>query len=170
MFRWMEGDSLAPPCQSETEVIETILEIISSKANESSVLYDLGCGDGRICIAATQRFGCSSRGVEIEADLIESFQANIQLYQLQDKVQALHQDLLQVNLLDATIIVLYLLPDAVEQLRQPLTAFLLRGGLLVCNTWGVKGWEPIDKVLSGFAQNVNLFVFDRTSLPPSLDV
>jgi SAM-dependent methyltransferase len=165
MFRWMEGDSLAPPCQSEQEVIDTILEVIAPHARASSVLYDLGCGDGRICIAATRRFGCFSRGVEIEAELIDAFQSTIHAYQLEDKVQALHQDLLQVDLSDATIIVLYLLPEAIEQLRAPLLAFLQRGGFLVCNTWGVKGWEPIAKVLTGFAQNVNLFVFDQSSLP-----
>lgn len=165
MFRWMEGDSLAPPCQSENEVIEDILKLIAPRAKPESVIYDLGCGDGRICIAATKRFGSYSRGVEIEADLIEAFQANITEQNLSDKVIALHQDLLTVDLSDATIIVLYLLPEAIELIRGQLTAFLSRGGLLICNTWGLKGLTPIACTLSGFANNVNLYVFDNTSLP-----
>lgn len=165
MFRWMEGDSLAPPCQSENEVIVSILDTIAPYTNESSVLFDLGCGDGRICIAATQRFGCFSRGVEIEADLVANFEESIQTLALQDKVKALHQDLLQIDISEATIIVLYLLPDAIELLRTPLHAFLLRGGILVCNTWGVKGWTYTAKIVTGFAQNVNLYVFDKTSVP-----
>lgn len=165
MFRWMEGDSLAPPCQSEREVIDTILDVIAPYAQENSVMFDLGCGDGRICIAATQRFNCFSRGVEIEPDLITEFEETISTLQLGKKVKALHQDLRDVDLSEASIIVLYLLPEAIEILREPLINVLLRGGVVVCNTWGVKGWTPIAKVLSGFAKNVNLFVFDRSSLP-----
>ena len=45
-YMWMEGDSLAPPCQTDMEVVEAILDF--ANLDEKSVLYDLGCGDGCI--------------------------------------------------------------------------------------------------------------------------
>lgn len=62
---WMEGDSLAPPCQSENDIIDIILNLVEITNN--SRVYDLGCGDGRICIEASKRYGCHSVGVEIES-------------------------------------------------------------------------------------------------------
>lgn len=91
-FRWMEGDSLAPPCQSESDVIRDVLELASPTPGDVTdrcnrqcvhcggdcmgvmgcgvrvcfcdwqVLFDLGCGDGRICIAATEKYGARSCG------------------------------------------------------------------------------------------------------------
>ena len=75
-FHWMEGDSLAPPCQAELDIVESILEF--AELNEDSVLLDLGCGDGRICILGSKVYGCKSTGAEIEANLVEKFRENVE--------------------------------------------------------------------------------------------
>ena len=54
-YRWLEGDSLAPPCQVEELIIEQIINL--ANPNENDLLCDLGCGDGRICIYATKLYG-----------------------------------------------------------------------------------------------------------------
>jgi SAM-dependent methyltransferase len=66
---WMEGDSLAPPCGSSVSLIHSILEFASVSKND--VLYDFGCGDGRICLEALVRKGCKHCvGIEVEEDLV----------------------------------------------------------------------------------------------------
>jgi hypothetical protein len=71
---WMEGDSLAPPCGTSIPTIHRLLEFASISSTD--VLYDLGCGDGRICLEALV-CGCGVQccvGIDIESDLIERFQ------------------------------------------------------------------------------------------------
>lgn len=72
---WMDGDSLAPPCGTPIWLVRTMLEFASVGPND--VLYDLGCGDGRVCLEAYARHGGSGVtcvGVEIEEDLVRRFE------------------------------------------------------------------------------------------------
>ena len=66
---WMEGDSLAPPCGSGIPTIHKFLEF--AEVSSKDTVYDLGCGDGRVCIEAFARHGCVSVGVEVEDDLVD---------------------------------------------------------------------------------------------------
>lgn len=71
--QWMEGDSLAPPCGTSVATIHALLEFAS--VSETDVVYDLGCGDGRVCLEALVHGRAQHCvGVEIEQDLIERFQ------------------------------------------------------------------------------------------------
>ena len=92
---WLEGDSLAPPCQADLSVVNEIIKL--AKPSKDSVLFDLGCGDGRICLEATKQYGCRSVGIEIEECLIDKFRRNIAMLGLEDKVQALHEDLIELT-------------------------------------------------------------------------
>lgn len=84
-FHWLEGDSLAPPCQSETEVVKDILRM--AELTKDDVLFDLGCGDGRICIAAAEKYGARAAGVEIEDHLIKKFHTAVAARGVSDRVQ-----------------------------------------------------------------------------------
>jgi hypothetical protein len=66
---WMEGDSLAPPCGTSIPTIHKILKIASIHSED--VLYDLGCGDARVCLEAWIAYGCRTIGIEVEADLVQ---------------------------------------------------------------------------------------------------
>ncbi|KAI2489463.1 Mycolic acid cyclopropane synthetase [Fragilaria crotonensis] len=71
--QWMEGDSLAPPCGTSIPTIHALLEFAS--VSETDVLYDLGCGDGRVCLEALVHGRAQyCVGVEVEQDLMERFQ------------------------------------------------------------------------------------------------
>ena len=72
---WLEGDSLAPPCQSTNSVVSSILKLAA--VGPDDVVYDLGCGDGRICIAAAEQHQAQAVGVEIEDELCELFEREI---------------------------------------------------------------------------------------------
>ena len=164
---WLEGDSLAPPCQSDMSVVYSILSFAQDSGGIAAedVLYDLGCGDGRICVEASRLYGCWSVGCEIEEDLVEKFQLNVAKRNLQDRVKILSGDLRDVDLADATIITLYLLPEAIIQLTSKLQqAILLNNARVICNTWGPKDWIPAKRISCGFANNVSLLLYDRSSV------
>jgi hypothetical protein len=169
---WLEGDSLAPPCQAEIDVVHEIINLASPSPD--SVLFDLGCGDGRICLEATKRFGCESVGIEIEQHLIAKFNKHISHLGLEGKVLALHEDLRDSDMSRATIIVCYLLPEAIELIKSKLEDALRRGVTLVCNTWGPKGFTCVRTVQCGHLNaTVTLLLYDHSSLPdppPALDL
>lgn len=181
-FMWIEGDSLAPPCQSDRDVVDKIVEVAQLSASDVrhqvfmttglvpsanalalwQYLMDLGCGDGRICIAAAARFGARARGVEIEEFLVERFRQQIAANQLEGLVSASLGDLLQEDLSEASVIVTYLLPEAMDQLADRLKALLARRGhnlRVICNTWGIRGLEPSERHDAGQFGNVTLLVY-----------
>jgi SAM-dependent methyltransferase len=180
----MEGDSLAPPCQSEDEVINSILDLISERyssltegspslpADVHPVLYDLGCGDGRICVEACRRYAkLRAKGCEIEESLVARMHKNIAQYQLEDRMCALHDDLRSLCLDDAHFIVVYLLSESIAEVKAKLIHALLsnhggRGCILVCNTWGIKDPDVVPKmrINCGYNENTTLFVYDRSSV------
>jgi ribosomal protein L11 methylase PrmA len=126
------------------------------------VLFDLGCGDGRICLEAAKRFGARARGVEIEEFLIKRFRELIVANDVQELVSVSHGDLLEEDLSEATVIVTYLLPDALDQLAPKLTKLLSQPDKdvrIICNTWGIRGLTPDERVDVGPYGNVTLFVY-----------
>ncbi|CAM9198207.1 unnamed protein product [Chrysoparadoxa australica] len=166
--RWLEGDSLAPDCQSDLAVVTAMLEL--ANVTEADFVFDLGCGDGRVCLTATKKYGTRSRGIEIEKELIEKFQRGVGTLEqrLQDKVQVVHGDLRKVDLSEATVVFLYMLPEAMAELEPQLLSWLGDCGSsnrrLVCQTWGLKGIKPVARVSKGEWQNVDLLLFTKVSL------
>ncbi|CAH0480648.1 unnamed protein product [Peronospora belbahrii] len=159
-FMWIEGDSLAPPCQSDHDVVSKIVEIACLTPND--VLFDLGCGDGRICIEAAKRFGVRARGVEIEQFLVKRFRRLIATNDLERLVSVSHGDLLDEDLSEATVIVTYLLPNALDQLASKFVKLLgqtNKNVRIICNTWGIRGLTPDERHDVGLYNNVPLFVY-----------
>jgi hypothetical protein len=72
---WMDGDSLAPPCGTSISTIHEILQFLHITSKD--VLYDLGCGDGRICLEAYCKYQCKAIGIEVEPDLVHRAQTLI---------------------------------------------------------------------------------------------
>ncbi|CAM9684189.1 unnamed protein product [Discosporangium mesarthrocarpum] len=124
---WMEGDSLAPPCQADMDVVRAIIDF--AEVMEEDVLFDLGCGDGRICVEAAESRGADACGVEIEEDLANKFRHRVEVKGLTSKVKVVHGDLRDQDLSEATVIVTYLLPAAMEEIADShLIPLLRRGG------------------------------------------
>lgn len=170
---WLEGDSLAPPCQAELDVVQEILTLALGHSEEKeedecvseAVVFDLGCGDGRICLEAARRFGCRAVGVEIEERLVEKARRLVANMELSERVEVRHEDLLETDLSTATVIVCYLLPEAIELIKPKLEEALRRGVRLVCNTWGPKGFKSVKTVQCGLLNaSVTLLMFDHTSI------
>ncbi|MSQ18568.1 MAG: class I SAM-dependent methyltransferase [Betaproteobacteria bacterium] len=107
------------------------------------IVYDLGCGDGRIPIMAAQKFGAHGLGVEIDPALVRAGQANALRAGVTDRVQFRLEDLFKTDVRPATVVALYLLPEMMEKLQFTLRAQLRPGARVVSHEfgWG-SGWLP----------------------------
>lgn len=122
------------------EVVEKMLEM--ANVNSNDVLYDLGSGDGRIPIAATQKFGIRATGIDINPQRIEEANANARKEGVTDRVRFLNQDLFQSDFRDATVVTLYLLPQLNVKLRPQLLSQLKPGSRIVSHDFDMGEWKP----------------------------
>jgi precorrin-6B methylase 2 len=117
-----------------------MLEIANLKPDE--VLYDLGCGDGRVLITAAQRYKVKAVGIEISENLVKAANDNIQKLGLQNRVRVIQGDATQANVRDADVVTLYLLTHSNELLRPALEAQLKPGARVVSHDYEIRGWKP----------------------------
>ncbi|MGB5962876.1 MAG: methyltransferase domain-containing protein [Coleofasciculaceae cyanobacterium] len=121
-------------------VVERMLEL--AKVNKNDLLYDLGSGDGRIVITAAKKYGAKGVGVEIDPELVEKAKANAQTAGVSDKVEFRQQNLFDVNLSEATVVTLYLLPQINLKLRPQLLRQLKPGTRIVSHEFNMGEWKP----------------------------
>ena len=136
-------------------VVETMLDL--AQVVKSDVVYDLGCGDGRIVVAAAKR-GASGIGIEIDPRLVEWAQANVLAERVEDRVQIHVQDLFLTDLSPASVIALYILPEMNRRLRPLLWRYLKVGARVVANGFEVPGWEP-DRVIEVPTRYRNAYLY-----------
>jgi len=91
-----------------------------AKVTSTDVVYDLGCGDGRIPITAAQKYGARAVGIEIEPRLIRESQDNAAKAHVADRVWFVNQDLFETDLSPATVVAMYLHPRMLQQLMPKL--------------------------------------------------
>ena len=106
------------------------------------VLYDLGCGDGRIVIAAAKRYGVKAVGIDIDPVRIGESNDNAAAAGLAGKVRFVQQDLFEADFKDATVVTMYLLTSVNLRLRPKLLAELRPGTRLVSHSFEMGEWRP----------------------------
>ncbi|GBC85940.1 Ribosomal protein L11 methyltransferase [bacterium HR11] len=126
------------------EVVEEMLKM--AKVTADDVVYDLGCGDGRIVITAAQKYGARGVGVDIDPRRIQESRANAEKAGVTDRVRFIEGDLFQVDIREATVVTLYLLPDVNLRLRPKLLRELRPGTRIVSHDYDMGDWEPDDVV------------------------
>lgn len=132
--------SLAPFVASPPNVIDAMLQAAELKKDE--ILFDLGCGDGRIIIEAAQKFGARAIGVEINEGRYKQCLRKIQETHLESKVKVVHGDLLDLDLTSADVVTLYLLTSANEKVKPNLERDLRTGARVVSHDFPISGWTP----------------------------
>jgi len=132
--------SIAPFVQTPLDVAKKMLEMAHVKAGE--VLYDLGCGDGRLIILAAKDIGANATGIELREDLVERARTEIKRLNLEERVKVIQGNFFDVNISDANVITLYLTSSANERLRPKLEAELRLGSRIVSHDFKVPGWKP----------------------------
>lgn len=131
---------LAPYVATPLDVVERMLTL--ARVGPDDLVYDLGCGDGRVVIMAAQKFGARGVGVDIEPTLIEQAIANAKSADVADRVTFRVQDALTVDVSPATVVTLYLLASANARLRPTLMQQLRPGSRIVSHNFPIGDWEP----------------------------
>jgi SAM-dependent methyltransferase len=129
------------------EVVKEMMDL--AKVKQGDVVYDLGCGDGRLVIAAAKRGAAKAVGVDIDPDRIREAWANARAQGVADKVTFVQGDLFQMDFSDADVVTLYLLPDLNLKLRPKLLA-LKPGTRIVSHAFDMGDWKPeVTQVVDG---------------------
>jgi SAM-dependent methyltransferase len=129
-----------PYVPSKPEVVTEMLRM--ANVGKDDILYDLGCGDGRIVITAAQRYGTRGIGVDIDPDRIQESQENAARANVTHLVRFIEQDLFKTDFHEATVVSLYLLTSVNLRLRPLLLRQLMPGTRVVSHNYGMDTWKP----------------------------
>lgn len=130
----------APFIPTPHEVVDEMLRV--AEVGPGDLLYDLGCGDGRIIIAAAQRYGARGVGVDINPRRIQESRYNARRAGIDDRAEFLVCDLFGLDIGKATVVTLYLLSSVNMRLRQKLFTELRPGARIVSHEFHLGDWPP----------------------------
>jgi hypothetical protein len=135
-----EIDTKPPFITTPPEVVEHMLRMAG--AGPDDLVVDLGSGDGRIVIAAAQKFGARGLGIELDADLVVKSRQNAREARVADKVSFVQGDVLLADISRATVVTVYLLPGLMGKLQPRFIAELQPGTRIVSHEFTMAGWLP----------------------------
>lgn len=125
------------------DVVEKMLSM--AKVGKKDVVYDLGCGDGRIVVTAAKKFGCKAIGFDIDPKRVKESRKNVEKNGVGKLVKIEHEDVFTVDLSPANVVTLYLLPSLNVKLIPQLEK-LKPGSRIVSHDFDMRGVKP-DKVV-----------------------
>lgn len=125
-------------------VVDKMLEL--AKVGKDDLVYDLGCGDGRIVVTAAQKFGCKAIGFDIATERVKESMENVAKAGVGDKVRIEQRDIFTLDLSPASVVTLYLLPSLNVKLIPQLEK-LKPGCRIVSHDFDMKGVKP-DQVIT----------------------
>jgi SAM-dependent methyltransferase len=144
---WRHPDNLAPFVATPEIVAEKMLEAAGLKPGE--VVYDLGCGDGRILFVAVQKFQARAVGIELSPTLVKQASEKAQKLGLGEQVRVVQGNLFEADLRTADVVTLYLMRLSNERLKPKLVQELKPGARVVSHDYEIMGWKPdrVEKVM-----------------------
>lgn len=128
-----------PYVPTTEEAVQAMLKLAG--VQKTDVVYDLGCGDGRIVIAAAKNFGARGVGIDINPERIKEARENAKKAGVEHLVRFEENDLFQAKISDATVVTLFLLSTINLKLRPKLLADLKPGTKVVSNTFDMGDWK-----------------------------
>jgi SAM-dependent methyltransferase len=151
LFTFTGSSRAQPAAQLDVPYVPTPMAVVNkmldiAKVGKNDVLYDLGCGDGRIVITAASKRGARGIGIDLDPERIREAQANAKKARIQDRVQFVVGDLFQADFSKASVVTLYLLPQVNEKLRPQLWRQLKVGSRVVSHGFDMGSEWPPDKV------------------------
>ena len=141
--------TLAPYIPTPQDVVDRMLTL--AEVSSKDIVYDLGCGDGRVVITAVKKYGARGVGIDIDKDRIDESRRNAREAGVSSLVRFERGDILEANVSEATVVTLYLVSSANLKLRPILTKQLPAGARIVSHTFGMGDWQPdkVDKFADG---------------------
>ncbi len=134
-----DAADLAPFVPTPMAVVEKMLELVA--VTKDDVVYDLGCGDGRIVVTAAKKYGARGVGIDLDPQRIAESKSRAKQEGVTKLVRFEQQDVMKADFSAATVVTLYLLPESNEMLRPLLEKQLKPGVRVVSHNYEIPGWE-----------------------------
>ncbi|MBN2409562.1 MAG: class I SAM-dependent methyltransferase [Candidatus Aminicenantes bacterium] len=134
-----------PYVPTKPEVVAAMLRM--AQVTKNDVLYDLGCGDGRIVITAAQLYGTRGIGIDIDPERIRESRENAAAAKVDHLVKFIEQDLFESDFHEASVVSLYLLTSVNLRLRPILLRQLRPGTRIVSHNYAMDTWKPDDSTV-----------------------
>ena len=144
-----------PYVPTNQKTVDEMLKLADVKPGD--VVYDLGCGDGRIVITAAKKFGATGVGVDIDPERIKEANANAEAAGVSDKVKFVLGNLFDFDFSEANVVTMYLMPDVNLTLRPKLQKELKPGSRIVSHDFHMGDWEAEKTVRVGDHDTVYLW-------------
>jgi len=129
----------APYVISDDAVVDKMVEL--AQISKDDVVYDLGCGDGRIIVTAALRSGCRGVGFDLDPERVAEANRNVEIHDVSQSVSIKQQDIFEVDLSKANVAVMYLLPWMMQKLT-PQFEQMQPGSRIVSHDFYIEGVEP----------------------------
>ncbi len=139
-----------PYVSTPYEIVDEMIRLADVRADD--VVYDLGCGDGRLVIEAVRRTGCRGVGVDIDGELIALCRARARAAGVEERTRFVTQDFFETDVREATVMLIYLFTHVNLRLRPKLLAEMKPGSRVVSNTFDMGNWKPDRTVRAGTRQ------------------
>ena len=139
---------------SPDSVVERMLRL--ANVHKGDVVFDLGCGDGRVVIAAAKRFGARGIGIDIDPQRIKESLENARKEGVSSRVSFRNEDLFEADIREATVVTLFLWPEVNLRLRPKLLRDLKPGTRVVSHHWDMGDWKP-DRQIAGDGDYIYLW-------------
>jgi SAM-dependent methyltransferase len=121
-------------------IVDKMLELARVKKND--LVYDLGCGDGRIVVTAAKRYGARAVGFDIDPKRVAEARANVKKNNVEHLVTIEEKDIFTLDLTPASVVTLYLLPELNDRLVPQLER-LATGARVVSHNYDISGIAPV---------------------------
>jgi len=135
-----EESLTVPFITTPDEVVQRMLAL--AQTHPGDLVADLGSGDGRIVIAAAQKFGARGLGIELDPGLVQRSRENAARAGVADRVSFVQGDVLAADISAASVVTVYLLPDLMNRLQPRLLQRLQPGTRIVSHSFTMTGWRP----------------------------
>ena len=116
-----------------------------AQVKKSDLVYDLGCGDARLLVLAAEKYGCKAIGYDIDPERVRLSRENVARNHVEDLVKIVQADIFTLDLRDADVIPLYLLPEMNQKLLPQLDK-LKPGSRIVCHNYDLEGIVPDETI------------------------
>jgi SAM-dependent methyltransferase len=138
---------VTPPQRPDIGFIPTPADAITAMLNlaelsPQDVVYDLGCGNGRLLIEAAQRYGCRGVGVDVNAELLATARQQAELAGVAQQLTFVQGNLFEAEIHPATVVLIYLLPHLNLRLRPRLLTELRPSTRIVSHQFDMDNWAP----------------------------
>ena len=151
---------IVPYVPTARSIVEVMLDLAA--VGPGDLLYDLGCGDGRIPIAAAKKYGAKGVGLDIDPALVELAKSNANAAGVETLVDFQVQNVLAADVSKATVVTLYLLSSSNERLRPMLMTQLKPGARIVSHAFSMgRDWpaDAIDQFVSARGDEITLYLW-----------